>query len=139
MQIQPADIAERRRVTRILICVAVLLVALSVAFQFWLRHLTRELDGAALLTALKPVLRIFLLLIAACIAGLGAYLLARGRAITRERRFPASGTRVIRATPVLEGAPALRFGRRCQLGGAIVCVVGCIVAVFAILWVKSLG
>ncbi len=139
MQIQPADIAERRRVTRILIYVAVLLIAVSVAFQFWLRHLSRGLDGAALLAALKPVLRIFLLLIAACIVGLGVYLIARGNAIASERRFPASGTRVIRATPVLEGAQALRLGRRCQIGGAILGVAGCVVAVFSILWVSSLG
>ena len=117
MQIQPADIAERRRVTRILICVAVLLVAVSVAFQFWLRHLSRGLDGAALLAALKPVLRIFLLLIAACIVGLGVYTVARGSTMQASDAFPQRHPRDPRDTrargcPGTTARPSLSDRRR---------------------------
>jgi hypothetical protein len=137
MQIQPADVAERRRVIRILACVVVALIAVSIGFEVWLRHLSSELDGAGLLAALKPILRACLLLIAACVIGLGAYLIRRGNTIVHERRFPAGDTRVIRATPVRDGPPAIRIGRRCQAGGAILCLAGCIFAVFAMHWVSS--
>jgi hypothetical protein len=139
MQIQPADVTERRRVTRILACVTVVLVVLAIAFEFWLRHLSSQLDGAGLLAALKPVLRVCLLLIAACGLGLGAHLIVRGNTIVRARRFPAGDTRVIRATPVREGPLAIRIGRRCQTGGAILCLAGCAFAFLAMLWVNGLG
>ncbi|MDR3389837.1 MAG: hypothetical protein P4L92_22595 [Rudaea sp.] len=139
MQVQPADIAERRRVARILACVAVVLAILAVAFEFWLRSLSSQLDGPGLLAALKPVLRVCLLSIAACGLGLGAYLFVRGNTIVRERRFPAGDTRVIRATPIREGPHAVRIGRHCQAGGVLLFVAGGVFAVLAMLWVNGLG
>jgi len=138
MEIQPADVAERRRVIGIVVSAAFVLIALAFAFEFWLRHLSIELDGAGLLATLKPVLRACLLLIAACGIGLGAHLIVRGNTIVRERRFPASDTRVIRATPVRKEAQALRIGRRCQTAGAVLCLAGCAFALLAMLWVNAI-
>jgi hypothetical protein len=139
MDIQPADFAERRRVARILVCAAIVLLAAIVAFNLWLRHASTQLDIAGVIATLKPILRVCVVLIAACIVALGTYLIARGERIVSDRRFPARDARTIRAMTVREGAAAIRIGRACQIAGIVLWLCACAFAALGLILTSRLG
>ena len=139
MDIQPADLAQRRRVVITLFSVAVALLAVVVAFELWLQHMSARLDTPGLVATIKPVLAVCLALIAACTAALGVHLLMRGKRIAADRRFPARDTRTIRATPVREGDDAVRIGVASQIGGLLFCVLAIAVIALGWFWIQGIG
>jgi hypothetical protein len=139
MDIQPADLAQRRRVVITLFSAAIALLAVVVAFELWLQHLSAQLDTLGLIAKIKPMLAVCLTLIAVCLAALGMHLVARGKRIVADRRFPARDTRTIRDTPVREGDDAARIGLASQIGGLIVCVVALAVTVLGWIWIHGIG
>jgi len=135
MDVQPADPAYRRRVVRTLIAVALLLLIVFVAFQFWLRHAVAQLDVSAMTAKLRLMQWTCTMLIAVCVAALGTHLLLRGNLIVSERRFPPHDVRAVRAVPVREGEAAVRVGRVSQILGLVAMVVAVLVASAAWLWI----
>ena len=134
MDVQPADLAYRRRVVRTLVAVAMLLLIVFVAFQFWLRHTVAQLDPNAVAAKLRLMQLTCTMLIAVCVAALGAHLLLRGNLIINERRFPPHDVRAVRAVPVREGDAAVRIGRLSQILGLAVLVGAVLVAAAGWLW-----
>ena len=139
MDIQPADPAQRRRVAIILFAAAVALLAVVVAFELWLQHVSAEQNTQGLIAKIKPMLAVCLALIALCVAALGMHLIVRGKHIVEDRRFPARDTRTIRDTLVREGDEAARLGFASQVGGLILCVLALVVTVIGWIWVRGIG
>ena len=139
MDIQPADPGQRRRVAITLFSAAIGLLAVVVAFELWLQHVSEQLDTRHLIEKIKPPLAVCLALIAICIACLGMHLIARGKRIVEDRRFPARDTRTIRDTLVREGDDAIRIGFASQIGGLILCVLALVVTVFGWVWISGIG
>jgi hypothetical protein len=139
MDIQPADPAQRRRVAIILFSAAIGLLAVVVACELWLQHVSAQLDTLGLIAKIKPMLAVCLALIAVCLAALGMHLVARGKRIAADRRFPARDTRTIRDTPVREGEAAVRIGMASQIGGLMLCVLALAVTVLGWIWVRGIG
>ena len=139
MDIQPADPAQRRRVAITLFSAAIGLLAVVVAFDLWLQHVSEQLDTRHLIATIKPPLAVCLALIAICIACLGMHLIGRGKRIVEDRRFPTRDTRTIRDTPVREGDDATRIGFASQIGGLILCVLALVVTVFGWIWISGIG
>jgi hypothetical protein len=139
MDIQPADLAQRRRVVITLFSAAIVLLAIVVAFELWLQHVSTRLDTPGLVATIKPLLAVCLVLIAACTATLGMHLVTRGRRIVADRRFPARDTRTIRDTPVREGNDAVRIGRASQIGGLLFGVLALVVIVLGWIWIRGIG
>ena len=107
MEIQPADLAYRRRVVRTLVAVAILLLGLFVVFQLWLWRIS---SGLSPVQSAQWIVRMQLAcatLVALCLGVLGAHLFARGSRIVRDRRFPPNGARAVRAMAVREGSAAV--------------------------------
>jgi hypothetical protein len=139
MDIQPADLAQRRRVVIALFSAAIVLLAVVVAFELWLQHVSTRLDTPGLVATIKPLLAVCVALIAVCTGALGMHLLMRGRRIAADRRFPARDTRTIRDTPVREGADAVRIGMASQIGGLLFCVLAIAVIALGWIWIKGIG
>jgi len=139
MDIQPADPAQRRRVAITLFSAVAGLLAVVVAFQLWLQHVSAQLDTLQLIAKIKPMLAVCLALIAVCIGALGMHLVVRGKRIVEDRRFPARDTRTIRDTPVREGDDAVRMGFASQMGGLILCIVALAVTVLGWIWIRGIG
>jgi hypothetical protein len=135
MEIQPVDIAYRRRVVRTLVAVAILLLVVLIAFQFWLQHLAMRLDPKALVATIRAMLLVCFSLIAICIGALGAHFLRRGGRIVLDRRFPPRDVRAVRATPVREGDAAVSIGRTCQIIGMVLVVIALLAAAIGWLWI----
>jgi hypothetical protein len=139
MDIQPADLAQRRRVVITLFSAAIALLAVVVAFELWLQHVSTQLNTAGLVATIKPLLAVCLALIALCTAALGMHLVMRGKRIVAERRFPARDTRPIRDTPVREGDDAVRIGMASQMGGLMFCVLALALTVLGWIWIGAIG
>jgi hypothetical protein len=139
MDIQPADLAQRRRVVITLFSAAIVLLAVVVAFELWLQHVSTRLDTPGLVATIKPMLAVCLTLIALCTAALGMHLVTRGKRIIADRRFPARDTRTIRDTPVREGDDAVRIGIASQMGGLMFCIVALAVTVLGWIWISAIG
>ena len=139
MDIQPADLAQRRRVVVILFSTAIALLAVVVVFELWLQHVSTQLDTPGLVATIKPMLAVCFTLIAICTAALGMHLVMRGKRIVADRRFPARDTRTIRATQVREGNEAVRIGLASQIGGLLFCVLALAVIVLGWIWIKGIG
>jgi hypothetical protein len=134
LEIQPVDIAYRRRVVRTLVAVAILLLMVLIAFQFWLRHMSTRLEPRALMSAIQTMQLVCSVLIAICIGALGVHFVRRGGHIARGRRFPPRDVRAVRATPVREGDAAVRIGRTCQIIGALLLMIALLFAAAGWLW-----
>jgi hypothetical protein len=139
MDIQPADPGQRRRVAIALFSAVSGLLAIVVAFELWLQHVSAQLDTPSLIAKLKPTLAVCLALIAVCITALGVHLIVRGKRIVEDRRFPARDTRTIRDTPVREGNDAARIGFTSQIGGLILCVLALAVTLLGWIWIHGIG
>ena len=139
MDIQPADLGQRRRVVVTLFSAAVALLAIVVAFELWLQHVSTRLDTPGLVATIKPMLAACLALIAVCTAALGVHLVVRGKRIVKDRRFPARDTRTIRDTQVREGDDAVRIGLASQIGGLVFCVLALSVVVLGCMWIGAIG
>jgi len=135
MDVQPADLAYRRRVVRTLIAVALLLVIIFVAFQFWIRGAADTGDIQQLATRFARIRFTCGTLIAICVAAIGVHLLLRGKHIVAERRFPPRDVRSVRATTVREGEAAVRMGRSSQIAGVATLIAALLVAAWA--WLAS--
>jgi len=107
MPIQPADPELRRRT----LFVAALSLAVACAGFLLLQHWLSELHSQPprdALAALLTALRLGTYVTCALLVGFAAYLWRFAGRVLRDQRFPPHGQRVIRDTPVLEGAAALR-------------------------------
>jgi len=110
MPIQPADPALRRQALIAVTLAAVLGSAALLGLQHWLTDLQarparEELQG--LLSALRGCT----FSMCGLLVGLAFYSWRLARRVTRDQRFPPLGRRVLRDTPVLEGAAALNRAR----------------------------
>ncbi|HZP67161.1 MAG TPA: hypothetical protein VFB32_12740 [Rudaea sp.] len=139
MEIQPADLAQRRRVMIVLGAAAVVLIAIAIAFEYWLRHALTSYTPAELVLRVKDMLFVYVVLIAICLVALGVHFVLRGRRIVADGRYPARDARVVRDTPVREGAEAVRIGNVSQATGAALCIAGLAVAFGGIAWVAHFG
>jgi hypothetical protein len=138
-EIQLADLAHRRRVMHILCAATIILVALAVAFEFWLHFLSANMNASELVAVIKPMLGIYVMLMAACVVALGVYLVLRCKRIVHDQRYPPRDVPVIRDTPIREGADAVRLGSAGLIGGFALCALGLAVAVMGLLWVNQIG
>lgn len=136
MEIQRADLAYRRRVTRTLIAVTALLLAGAIAFQFWLHSISARLPLPELVATIRLTVAVCVALTAASIAALGAHLWLRGNLIVRGRRFPPRDVRSVRDMRIREGVDAVRVGRASQTLGALFVTVAALVALAGWLWLK---
>jgi hypothetical protein len=139
MEIQRADSAQRHRVILAVSAAAIGLLAIVVAFELWLRHVSEQLDTGSLVATIKPMLAVLLALIVACDIALGLHLVMRGKRIAQDRRFPARDTLTIRDTPVREGDDAVRIGFASQIVGVVFCVLAVVVTALGWIWIRSIG
>lgn len=126
VEIQRADLRARRRALALGLGATLAAAALIVALPGWL-------EGWAETLLTRPVLerahtaRLLALAaaggIGAPIAVLGLYFWRAGGRVLRAGRWPPQGTTVIRDTPVLRGADAIRHARRLRRS-AFVCLAG---------------
>lgn len=114
---QEADPRTRRWAVLLVICgtfagLAVTWLAESCgpALKAWI-----ERDPEQMGSRLRLAFAGLALAVALPVLGLAGYFWRLGVAIVRAERFPAPGTRVMRDTVVLRGAPARRRGRLMQL------------------------
>ena len=122
-EIQRADPATRRRVLVGVVAVTAACVAGYFGLQRWLAGL-RGLDAPQVQQALERalILASWAALLPAVVVA--AFLWRYGSRVCEAGRFPAPGSRVIRDTPVLHGAPA-------QLRGTILKVLAAFLALLA--------
>ena len=127
MTIQPADPAARARAIRIAVALAVLFAGLLMAFQWlggeWMTHRVAKQPMWLPVIGLVFMMPILVFAVLAFRKG--------GQAV-RALRFPVPGDRVIRPTPVREGAAAIRVGRLMQLLSVL--LLGCALGIPWLLW-----
>lgn len=117
--IQPADPAARRRLLQLILVIIAVGVAGHAALDTWLEGL-REMDPAEAAPRLAATLLWSVGILSALLVGLAAYLWRQGGQIRAAGRFPLPGQKVVRDTPVVEGAAARHRGLILQgLGGAL--------------------
>jgi hypothetical protein len=101
-----------RRVTIIVLALAVLVaIALVFAFQTWVTQQAASLPTQQLVARLRHGIGFALIASAMCLLLLAGYAGRIARRVMREHRWPLSGARVLRDTPVLRDHAAARIGR----------------------------
>src|SRR5689334_14274500 len=107
-EIQRADV-RLRRTTVVVLALAVLAAATLVFFaQRWLTERAIAASTEALVVQMRHWIGIAAALSAACLLALAVHALRRARAAAAQQRWPVTGARVLRDTPVRKGEAALR-------------------------------
>ena len=128
-EIQRGDPSARRKAVTILIAGAIVgaaLLAIAGAvrpdLEAWLKE---DLRGRS-----RIVLGAIAVLMAGPLLALAAYLWHLGGRVVATGRFPPSGARLVRDTPVVTGSAATRAGRVLQSCAAALAVAAVLLAVF---------
>lgn len=117
MEVQRADPKFR---TAVLVAAAVAGLALWLLLSTWLSALSHA-PRASALSQLSTALALCLALMCLVILAFGAFVWRLGAKVQLHALLPPPGSRVLRDTPILRGASALRRGRRLRaIGGALV-------------------
>ena len=129
--IQPADPQARRRAVIVVLTTAVLGALLIYLFNRALPQLSHWLAAnlEAILARPAMVIAVALLFMTPIFAASG-YLFVLANRIINSERLPPPGQAVVRDTPVLEGAPAVRRGRALQIIAGMLSVGALVMAMW---------
>ena len=101
-----------RRVTLVVLALAALTaVALVIAAHAWLTRLANTLTTAQLIEQMRHGIAFAVVACCVCLLLLAGYSARTARRVKNERRWPVSGARVLRDTPVRRELAATRIAR----------------------------
>jgi hypothetical protein len=135
--IQRAEPGARRRAVAVLVglaCVGALLIAAAGHYRDAVRDWILT-DPQAAAGRVEMVLQLAIVLTVAPLLVFGAYVWRLGSSVCREQRFPLAGQRVVRDTPIVSGAVAVRRGVRLQWVGVGVIAAGASLAIGLWQWI----
>lgn len=118
-EILRADPGLRRR-TVVILTIAVLAAigGLMLTHQ-WLHQLGDQAGNDIFVLGLRKTIGLALTGIAICLALLAWYTAAKGTRAVQTAQWPLPGARVLVATPIRRGAPAIRRGRQLQAAAIV--------------------
>ena len=136
MQIQKADLAERRRYLRLLGVAIVLGIALILLYRYLLAWAVHD---PALGFDRLGVVAASLMLFALPTVLFARSMWTAGHAAAQAKRFPPPGKAVVRDTQVLTGAPAVRRARLMQWLSVAVGVLSLALPIALWAFISTLG
>lgn len=111
IDIQRADPRLRRRSPIVLALSTVAAIACVVTFHHWITQQAASLPTELLIAQLRRWIGIALTASGLCLLLLAGYAARLARRVIAARRWPLADARVLRDTPILREAAALRLGR----------------------------
>ncbi len=131
-EILRADLRLRRTTIVVLVLAALLALALVFAFQGWMTRMADGLPTQQLIEHLRRGIGFAAIGSGLCVLLLAGYAASMARRVRNQRRWPLSGARVLRDTPVKRDEAAIRIGRLLDIVAFVLILVG--VAAAALSW-----